>query len=144
VVPARRRSPDAQTAVAMKVVQGIYNGVTTRELDQLAAETCAYSSTYHPDWSILAARIAVSDLQKMTEASFSRNAKRLFEHTHPKVRRVCRDNPRRLVAHAPKGTRRRSPQTGTPAPLIAEDVYALIEKNAARLDAAMHYERDFE
>lgn len=71
--------------VAMKVIQGLYDGITTRELDTLAAETCAYSSTYHPDWSTLAARISVSDLHKQTEASFSKNAAKLHAHIHPKV-----------------------------------------------------------
>jgi ribonucleoside-diphosphate reductase subunit M1 len=75
----------------------------------------AYSSTYHPDWSTLAARIVVSDLHKQTESSFSKNSKTLHAHLHPK--------------------------TGAPAALIADDVAEIIEKNAARLDAAMHYER---
>ena len=78
----------------------------------------AYSSTYHPDWSTLAARIVVSDLHKQTEPSFSANARTLFRHVHPK--------------------------TGAPAALIADDVAEIIEKNAARLDAAMRYERDFD
>jgi len=78
----------------------------------------AYSSTYHPDWSTLAARIVVSDLHKQTESSFSKNSKTLRAHLHPK--------------------------TGAPAALIAEDVAEIIEKNAARLDAAMHYERDYD
>ncbi len=78
----------------------------------------AFSSTYHPDWSVLAARIVVSDLHKQTLDSFAANAKLLHEHRHPK--------------------------TGLPAPLIADDVYDIIQQNAARLDAAMHYERDFE
>lgn len=81
----------------------------------------------------------------MTDPLFSRNAKRLHEHVHPKVRR-----PPPRVAPAP--ARVLHPvallclraQTGTPAPLIADDVMAIIDKHAARIDAAMHYERDFE
>lgn len=103
----------SQVTVAMKVVQGLHLGVTTRELDQLAAEICAlirscslgpefagspfravvfagaYSSTFHPDWSVLAARIAVSNLHKETEPSFSKNCETLFNYRHPKVRAVC-------------------------------------------------------
>jgi len=105
-------------AVSQKVVQGIFSGVTTRELDQLAAEICAYSSTYHPDWSTLAARIAVSDLQKMTDSSFSKNCQRLFAHRHPK--------------------------TGEPAPLISEEVNTVIQANAETFDNAMRYDRDFD
>jgi hypothetical protein len=139
--------------VSTKVVQGLYSGVSTRELDALAAEVCAwpaggvlssslfsspalnaplppppppplplppgaYSSTYHPDWSVLAARIVVSDLHKQTEEKFSVNAKRLFDFKHPK--------------------------TGKPAPLIADDVAKIIETHAERLDACINYKRDFE
>ena len=78
----------------------------------------AYSSTYHPDWSILAARIAVSDLHKCTEKSFAKNCAALFAHVHPK--------------------------TGSPAPLIADDVNAVIQANAERFDAAIDSTRDFE
>jgi hypothetical protein len=78
----------------------------------------AFSSTYHPDWSVLAARIVVSDLHKQTESKFSKNAALLHSHVHPK--------------------------TGAPSPLIADDVFEIIQKNAEKIDAAMHYERDFE
>jgi hypothetical protein len=66
----------------------------------------AYSSTYHPDWSILAARIAVSDLHKQTDASFSRNCAKLHGHIHPK--------------------------TGAPAPLIADDVNDIVQVREAQ------------
>lgn len=58
----------------------------TSERPRLHSAAGAYSSTYHPDWSTLAARIAVSDLQKCTEASFAKNCMRLASHRHPKVR----------------------------------------------------------
>ena len=64
------------TAVAQKVIEGIYDGITTRELDQLAAETAAYLSTKHPDYSRLAGRIAVSNLHKETRGCFSENIKK--------------------------------------------------------------------
>lgn len=78
----------------------------------------AYSSTYHPDWSILAARIVVSDLHKQTESSFSKLAEKLHGYKHP--------------------------ITGANASLIAEDVAEIIASNAERLDKAINYERDFE
>ena len=104
--------------VTQKVIQGVFTGVTTEELDQYAAETCAYMSTVHPDYSILAARISVSNLHKCTNKSFVATMDQLFHLTHP--------------------------TTGAPAPLIAEDVHAIIQANAARLDAAIVYSRDFE
>merc|ERR1719261_2181028 len=66
------------TKVAQKVVEGVYKGVTTTELDNLAAETCAYMSQSHPDYSILAARIAMSNLHKNTVASFAETCKTLY------------------------------------------------------------------
>jgi len=103
--------------VAQKVVMGMFPGVTTSQLDELAAETAAYLSTKHPDYSTLAARIAVSNLHKNTLESFSETMKLLRFHVHP--------------------------QNGTPTPLIAEDVYEIIQKNASRLDSAIVYDRDF-
>lgn len=103
--------------VAKKVIQGVYDGVTTIELDNLAAETGAYLTTTHPDYAILAARIAVSNLHKNTKKSFSETIKDLYEYKNPK--------------------------TGQAAPLIAEDVYAVVIKNADLLDSSIIYDRDF-
>jgi len=104
--------------VAQKVVTGVYSGVTTCELDELAAETAAYASTQHPDFSILAARISVSNLHKKTSDSFADTIVKLRNHIHPR--------------------------NGEKAPLVAEDVYDIIMANKERLDAAVKYERDFE
>lgn len=104
--------------VAQKVIQGVYPGVTTEQLDQLAAETAAYMSTVHPDYSTLAARISASNLHKSTTKSFSA--------TMTKMRNACH------------------PITGEHTPLIAEDVYVIIMENAARLDAVIVHDRDFE
>ncbi len=106
------------TKVAIKVIQGIYNGITTSELDQLASETCAYSSTYHPDWSKLGARIAVSNLHKNTDSVFSRNVKKMYEYKHPK--------------------------TGEDAPLISKDFYTVVMENAEILDNEIKYDRDYD
>ncbi len=105
------------TNVAMKVIEGIYEGVTTSELDSLAAEVAASMTTRHPDYAQLAARIAVSNLHKNTEKSFSETMKSLREYVNPR--------------------------TGLHSPLIAEDVYELIQNNAALLDSTLIYDRDF-
>lgn len=106
------------TEVAQKVCTGVYDGVTTSELDDLAAETAAYMSTKHHDYSLLASRIAVSNLHKQTTKSFSETMKQLHEY--------------------------RSPKTGEPAPLISDEAAAFIAKNAETLDASVLYDRDFD
>ena len=103
--------------IAKKVVAGIYNNVTTTELDNLAAETSASFTTRHPDFAVLAARIAVSNLHKNTKKSFSETAELLYHYIDDK--------------------------TNAPAPLLADDVYAVIKENADLLDAAIIYERDY-
>lgn len=103
--------------VAMKVIEGIYDGVTTGELDNLAAETAASFTISHPDYALLASRLSVSNLHKNTEKSFSVTAKALYEYIDPK--------------------------TNEPAPLIADDVYEVIQKNAEVIDSSVIYDRDF-
>ncbi|MBW8683972.1 ribonucleoside-diphosphate reductase subunit alpha [Chitinophaga rhizophila] len=103
--------------VAKKVIQGLYDGVTTSELDNLAAETAASLTTKHPDYALLASRIAVSNLHKNTVKSFSKTMRKLYEYIDPKV--------------------------GKPAPLLADDVYEIIRKNAEILDSSIIYDRDF-
>ncbi len=103
--------------VAMKVIEGIYEGVTTSELDNLAAETAASLTTKHPDYALLASRIAVSNLHKNTNKSFSKTMEALYLYIDPK--------------------------TGKKAPLLADDVYEIISKNAQELDSTIIYDRDF-
>ena len=103
--------------ISQKVIQGIYPGVTTTELDNLAAETAASFTTRHPDFATLAARIAVSNLHKNTQKSFSATAELLFNYIDPK--------------------------TGEPAPLLSEDVYRVILEHADRIDSAIIYDRDY-
>lgn len=105
------------TAVAMRVIQGVYDGVTTSELDNLAAEVAASMTIKHPDYASLAARIAVSNLHKNTEKSFSETMRLLHTYVNPK--------------------------TNLHSPLLADDVYEIIEKNAALLDSTLIYDRDF-
>ncbi len=104
-------------SVAKRVIDGVYDGVTTSELDNLAAETAASMTIKHPDYANLAARIAVSNLHKSTKKSFSETVQGLYEYINP--------------------------ETGKPAPLIADDVFEIIEKNAEFLDSQLIYDRDF-
>jgi ribonucleoside-diphosphate reductase alpha chain len=103
--------------VAMKVIEGLYDGVTTSELDNLAAEIAASLTTTHPDYALLASRIVVSNLHKNTEKSFSKTMDLLYNYVDKK--------------------------TGLKAPLIAEDVHEIIQKNAEIIDSTIIYDRDF-
>ncbi|MEY4646167.1 MAG: Ribonucleoside-diphosphate reductase [Bacteroidota bacterium] len=103
--------------VARKVISGLYDGVKTTELDNLAAETAASLTTKHPDYATLAARIAISNLHKNTLKSFSATMKRLYTYIDPK--------------------------TGQNAALLSKEVYDIIKKNAVELDEAIIYDRDF-
>ncbi len=105
------------TTVAVKVIEGIYDGVSTTELDSLAAEISASMTTRHPDYAKLAARIAVSNLHKNTEKSFTDTMRALHTYVNPK--------------------------TNLHSPLIADDVMEVIEANADRLDSNIIYDRDF-
>jgi len=103
--------------VAMKVINGLYDGVSTQELDNLAAEIAATLTTKHPDFAKLAARIAVSNLHKVTSKSFSSTMKRFYTYVDPK--------------------------NGQNAPLISKETYKVIKEHAAELDEAIIYDRDF-
>lgn len=105
------------TEVAQKVIQGMSEGITTQELDNLAAEIAASLSTHHPDYGNLAARIIISNLQKSTSHSFVNTMKRLYTHVDEK--------------------------TGENAPLISAETWKIVHQNAALLDKAIVHERDF-
>jgi len=104
-------------AVALRVIEGLYDGVTTSELDSLAAEVAASMTVRHPDFAQLAARIAVSNLHKNTNKSFTETMRAMHQYVNPK--------------------------TNQAAPLIADDVMELIEKNSELLDSTVIYDRDF-
>ncbi|MFL2603586.1 MAG: ribonucleoside-diphosphate reductase subunit alpha [Flavobacteriaceae bacterium] len=103
--------------VAMRVIEGLYDGVTTSELDNLAAEIAATMTTTHPDYAKLAARISVSNLHKNTKKSFSETMKDLYNYINPR--------------------------TGKKAPLLSDEVYKIIKKNTDKLDSSIIYNRDF-
>ena len=104
--------------VAMRVIEGLYDGVTTSELDNLAAEIAATMTTTHPDYAQLAARISVSNLHKNTKKSFSETMKDLYEYVNPR--------------------------NSKKAPLLSNEVYEIINKNADLLDSSLLYNRDFD
>lgn len=103
--------------VAMRVIEGLYDGVTTSELDNLAAETAASMTVSHPDYAQLAARIAISNLHKNTNKSFSETMSEMYHYVNPR--------------------------TNQEAPLISDEVHQVIQENAAFLDSHIIYTRDF-
>ncbi|KAF9203979.1 Ribonucleoside-diphosphate reductase large subunit [Podila verticillata] len=103
--------------VSQKVVQGMYQGITTVELDNLAAETAAYLTTNHPDYATLAARIAISNLHKETTKVFSQVIEALYTHVHPKLKRNV--------------------------PLISKETYDIVMENSERFNSAIIYDRDY-
>lgn len=104
--------------ITHKVIAGLYSGVTTVELDNLAAETAATMTVKHPDYAILAARIAISNLHKETKDKFSDVVKDLHEMQNAK--------------------------SGRKTPAISDEILAIVQKNADRLDKALNFERDFD
>lgn len=104
-------------AITQKVISGVYGGVTTVQLDDLAAETAAYMTVTHPDYAILAARIAVSNLHKQTKKQWSSVVSDLYHYVNPK--------------------------NGTPSPMIAKETYECVMRHKEELDSAIVYDRDF-
>ncbi len=103
--------------VAMRVIEGLYDGVSTSELDNLAAETAASMTISHPDYAQLAARIAISNLHSNTKKSFSETMNEMFHYVNPR--------------------------TNLEAPLLSEEVHKVIMENAEFLDSHIIYNRDF-
>ncbi|MCH8534337.1 MAG: ribonucleoside-diphosphate reductase subunit alpha [Flavobacteriaceae bacterium] len=105
------------TKVAMRVIEGLYDGVTTSELDNLAAEVAATMTTAHPDYAHLAARISVSNLHKNTKKTFSEVMDDLYNYVNPRTKKK--------------------------APLLSDEVYQVIQENKDLLDSRIIYSRDF-
>ena len=103
--------------VSMRVIEGLYDGVTTSELDNLAAEVAATMTTSHPDYTNLASRISVSNLHKNTKKSFSETMADLYNYVNPR--------------------------TAKKAPLLSDEVYKVIKKNSEKLDSTIIYNRDY-
>ena len=104
--------------VTQRIISGVYEGVTTSELDNLAAETCAYMTTVHPDYATLAARLAISNLHKQTTKQFSQVVEDLHNYINP--------------------------ANGKPAPMISDDVYEIVMENKDFINSAIVYDRDFQ
>ncbi|KIX05086.1 ribonucleoside-diphosphate reductase large chain [Rhinocladiella mackenziei CBS 650.93] len=104
-------------AITQKVISGVYQGVTTIELDNLAAETAAYMTVTHPDYAILAARIAVSNLHKQTKKQFSSVVSDLYYYINPKNKKH--------------------------SPMISQETYECVMRHADELNSAIVYDRDF-
>jgi ribonucleoside-diphosphate reductase alpha chain len=104
-------------SVAMKVIEGIYDGVSTSDLDNLAAEVAAAKTIDHPDYALLASRIAVSNLHKETKKTFSEVMSDLYYYIDPK--------------------------TNQKASLLADDVFNIIQEHKETLDSSIIYDRDF-
>lgn len=104
--------------ITQRIISGVYEGVTTVELDNLAAETCAYMTTIHPDYATLAARIAISNLHKQTTKQFSQVVEDLYRWVNPK--------------------------TGIHSPMISDEVYDIVMENKDTLNSAIVYDRDFQ
>lgn len=103
--------------ISMRVIEGLYDGVTTSELDNLAAEVAATMTTAHPDYAKLAARISVSNLHKSTKKTFSEVMTDLYTYVNPRTEKK--------------------------APLLSEEVYQVIIDNKEKLDSTIIYNRDF-
>ncbi|SCU95801.1 LAME_0F13542g1_1 [Lachancea meyersii CBS 8951] len=104
--------------ITQRIISGVYEGVTTVELDNLAAETCAYMTTIHPDYATLAARIAISNLHKQTTKQFSQVISDLFHYVNPK--------------------------NGVHSPMISQEVFDIVQENKDELNSAIVYDRDFQ
>ncbi|KFH44823.1 Ribonucleoside-diphosphate reductase large chain-like protein [Hapsidospora chrysogenum ATCC 11550] len=104
-------------AITQKVISGVYGGVTTIQLDDLAAETAAYMTVTHPDYAILAARIAVSNLHKQTKKQWSSVVSDLYHYVNPK--------------------------NNKPSPMISQETYECVMRHREELDSAIVYDRDF-
>lgn len=103
--------------IAQKTIEGLYDGITTAQLDNLSAETAAYMATIHPDYSILAGRIAVSNLHRTTSEDFAANIEQMYLY--------------------------KSPITGDHAPLVSQELYQLVQKHAEVINAKIDKMRDF-
>lgn len=103
--------------ITMKVINGLYSGVSTMELDNLAAETAATMTTKHPDYAILAARIAVSNMHKETKKVFSDVIDDLKNYINPRTKKH--------------------------SPMVSPNIYNIIKANQERLNSAIIHDRDY-
>ncbi len=103
--------------IAKKVIDGLFDGVSTRQLDDLMAETAASMALNHPDYTKFASRVAISAYHKETDRSFTRTMKRLYQH--------------------------KNADTQEPEPLVSEEFYRFVQKHGATVEAFIDYDRDY-
>lgn len=103
--------------IAQKVVSGLYSGVTTVELDNLAGEISVYMSTIHPEYEVLASRLATSNLHKITNKNYEETCDLLYNHINPK--------------------------TNEHAPLLSKECYDIIKNNIEIIQSKLNYEQDY-
>ena len=103
--------------IAQKVVSGVFKGVTTQQLDNLASETAAYMSTVHPEYETLASRLVISNMHKETSSNYIDVCNRMYNHINPKTKQN--------------------------APLLSESCYNIIKKHIDRIQSIIDYERDY-
>lgn len=103
--------------ISKQVIQGLYTGVTTVELDNLAAETAASMSTVHPEYEMLASRLTISNMHKMTEDDYGKTCDTLYHYINPKINQH--------------------------SPLITKEIYDIIKVNIDKIQAALNYEQDY-
>jgi ribonucleoside-diphosphate reductase alpha chain len=104
--------------ISKKVISGVYDGVTSKELDELAAETAASMTRVHPDYSILAARIALTSLKKETKKSFKETVEDLYNYVNE--------------------------ETNEPSPLVSEELFNLVQKHGKKIESMIVHDRDLD
>ena len=105
------------TSLAMKVIDQLYDGISTTKIDELSAEQCASMSSTNLDYNVLAGRIVVSNHQKNTTASFSEVMSALYNFKD---------------------------KAGKHSPLVSDALYQLTQEHGATLDAMCDYSRDYD
>ena len=103
-------------SLAIKVIDQLYDKIPTTKIDELAAEQCAVMSGNHPDYSILASHIVISNHQKNTNASFTQSMELLYKFTDI---------------------------NGKHNPLISEEYWEFVKTNSVILESMIDYKRDF-
>ena len=104
------------TSLAMKVIDQLFDGISTTQIDELTSDQCASLASTHPDYSKLAGRIVVSNHQKNTSDSFSEVIGQLYNYTDKR---------------------------GKSSPLVSEELYFIVNKNSTLLDELCNYSRDY-
>ena len=100
----------------MKVIDQLYNNISTTKIDELSAEQCASMATIHPDYSTLATRLVIANHQKNTSSSFIETMTKLYMNKD---------------------------KHGKHSPLITDDLYMIAKLNESELDRVCNYTRDF-